>query len=545
MRRILLFPIVCFFFCEAVHAQGITVGSPETVMTASQRISAGLSAWPDGSMGFFLHGGTNYVFAAGGPTNSQGLTSVDLNSLSTNLSLITTTTQIPLGGSGAFDQNYAGVGQVYYDAAHGILIGLYHGEYWYGGPFPFYAGLGLAVSDDFGVTWTKLGQVVSPQTARSGSCQVDVSSGTLVARPDGYFYTYYDDEATGCVGFNIALARARISDVVAAAVARVLPAGNLWFKYFNGAFTEPGVTDRSNPALGGGAFTTLFDTSGNAWFPSVAWNSAVGKYVMAYAAGWTGIAIRFSDDGITWSSPTQVVSGGTVPSGGNAIYYPNIVNTSGGNPNILGPSFYLYWVNPFGDWTLTNLKRAQLTLTGFPVSPPALQSAASRKAHGAAGMFDLLLSLVTPQNIDHNPMTEPRQGPAQTIVFTFDKPVTGAIASITEGAAVAGTPSFSGNDVIVGLTGVNNQQYVTIALTNVASTDGGTGGSGSVRIGFLAGDVSQNRVVTVADLGLVNAQLAQPVTAANYLKDVNASGTLTVADKGITNANLTKALPAP
>ena len=71
------------------------------------------------------------------------------------------------------------------------------------------------------------------------------------------------------------------------------------------------------------------------------------------------------------------------------------------------------------------------------------------------------------------------------------------------------------------------------------------GGSGSVRVGFLLGDVNQNRVVTVADLGLVNAQLAQPVTAANYLKDVNASGTLTVADKGITNANLTRALPAP
>ena len=66
-----------------------------------------------------------------------------------------------------------------------------------------------------------------------------------------------------------------------------------------------------------------------------------------------------------------------------------------------------------------------------------------------------------------------------------------------------------------------------------------------MRVGFLAGDVNQNRVVTVADLGLVNAQLAQLVTAANYLKDVNASGTLTVADKGITNANLTKALPAP
>jgi hypothetical protein len=130
-------------------------------------------------------------------------------------------------------------------------------------------------------------------------------------------------------------------------------------------------------------------------------------------------------------------------------------------------------------------------------------------------------------------------------VFTFDKAISGVVVNVTEGVATAGPPTFSGNDVIIGLTGVSNQQYVTIALSNVASVDGGTGGSASVRIGFLAGDVSQNRVISVADVALVNAQLAQVVTAANYLKDVNASGTLTVADKAITNANLTKALSAP
>ena len=57
--------------------------------------------------------------------------------------------------------------------------------------------------------------------------------------------------------------------------------------------------------------------------------------------------------------------------------------------------------------------------------------------------------------------------------------------------------------------------------------------------------MNQSRAVSNADLGLVNAQLAKPVTAANYLKDVNASGTMSLADKGITNANLSKGLPAP
>jgi hypothetical protein len=66
-----------------------------------------------------------------------------------------------------------------------------------------------------------------------------------------------------------------------------------------------------------------------------------------------------------------------------------------------------------------------------------------------------------------------------------------------------------------------------------------------VRIGFLLGDVNQNRVVTVSDLAEVNARIEQVVTSANYLKDVNAGGTLTVADKGIANTQITKALPAP
>jgi hypothetical protein len=171
---------------------------------------------------------------------------------------------------------------------------------------------------------------------------------------------------------------------------------------------------------------------------------------------------------------------------------------------------------------------------------PVLQSAGSRRVHGAAGTYDLALSLLAT-----NPTTEPRRGPAQTIVFTFDKAITGAVASITEGTAVAGTPTISGSDVVVGLTGVTDRQYVTLQLAIVASSDGGTNGCAIARVGFLVGDVNQNRVVSVADLGLINAQLSQPVTAANYLRDINATGTLTVADKGIANGNLSQALPAP
>jgi hypothetical protein len=164
----------------------------------------------------------------------------------------------------------------------------------------------------------------------------------------------------------------------------------------------------------------------------------------------------------------------------------------------------------------------------------------SRKTHGAAGAFDLPLGVVVT-----NPTTEPRAGPLHTIVFTFQNAVMAVgTEAITEGTATIGAVTFSGNELIVPLSGVTDAQYVTLDVGSVALAGGGVG-AGTVRIGFLVGDVNQNRVVTVADVGLVNAQLAQPVSAGNYLKDINASGAVSVADKAAANANLTNALPAP
>jgi Cadherin-like beta sandwich domain len=192
------------------------------------------------------------------------------------------------------------------------------------------------------------------------------------------------------------------------------------------------------------------------------------------------------------------------------------------------------------DGTTTQTYALAVTREAPGTNAPILQSAVSRRVHGSAGTFDLPLSLVPT-----NPTTEPRKGPGQSIVFTFDKAVNSALATPSEGNTTVAAPSFSGKDVIVPLPGVTDRQYVTLNLDSVSSTDGGSGGCGVVRVGFLVGDVSQNRVVTVSDLAQVNAQLAQIVTPANFLKDVNASGTLSVADRAITNANLTRNLPAP
>jgi len=373
-----LLTLVLTFVVKA-PAQTVTVGSPQTVLTASQRISLTNQYFPDGMMSAFLYNGTNYVFGSDGLI--YGFTSTNLENLASNLSPIDITTNLSYGSSSnAFDYNYAGGGPVYYDTATGILLLLYHGENWYGGDgSPFYASLGLAYSTNLGATWNNLGEVISPQTARSGSwgnCNVDVGGGSLVPVTISgtlYLYAYYVDMASDCDtgNYNVAVARATESSLVAAAQAGTpftSGAGTLFQKYYNGSFSQNGVTDLANPQNGGGAFTALIANNNELW-PTVNWNSYLNDYVMAYSTDFTGISVAFSPDGVTWGTPTQVVGGGNAPP--NAIYYPSLLNTGGGDPETLGQQFYLYYVDPFGDWSQSNLMRVQIAVSGSSSPPPA------------------------------------------------------------------------------------------------------------------------------------------------------------------------------
>ncbi len=259
-----------------------------------------------------------------------------------------------------------------------------------------------------------------------------------------------------------------------------------------------------------------------------------GTYLMAFDGPVTMTESKGIERGTyTWNSGTGAFTATTLldTNGTAGFSHP------GGSATLTVSGNTLTYTDSTGPVTATRV-----------VAPPLSASATvmmTERVHGSAGPFDLVMSTVASPGVNHNPTTEPRLGPNHNVVFTFDKPVTAATVAVTEGTATAGLPTFSGNLMTVPLTGVNNQQYVTVTASDVASADGGTGGSASVRVGFLLGDVNQTRVVSIADLGIVNAQLSQPLTAANFLKDVNVNGTLTLADKGITNANLTKALLAP
>jgi hypothetical protein len=276
-----------------------------------------------------------------------------------------------------------------------------------------------------------------------------------------------------------------------------------------GDATSTALSSSANPSLVGQSVTFTASITGVSPTGTVAFNDSATPL-----SGCGAVALTGSGNTRSANCTSSALTQGSHPI--TATYSGDAANAPSSSPALL-----------------------QVVTTSGP-SAPVLTSVSSQKVHGSAGTFDLPLSLAAA-----TPTIEPRSGPAHTLVFVFDKPVVGAGVAVTEGTATVGATTFTGNSVVVDLTNVSNQQYVTIALTNVASSDGGTGGTGGVRIGFLLGDTNQDGVVTLADVALVNSRLAQTVSAVNFLSDVDVSGALTISDKALTNAQLTKGLPAP
>jgi hypothetical protein len=354
---------------DVARAQVATAASPQIVMTPADTTKFGILGWPDSNLSSFLFNGTYYVFASNSDLGAtQGLTTTDLNFLKTNHKIIHGKA-LRKGKRGSFDHDYAGGGPVYYDAPSGTLIQLYHGEYWYGGGsvawLPAYTSLGIAVSKDFGKTWRKLGQVISGAALRANRCQNDIGAGSWALKEDGYLYAYYTDLAAPCNDPAIGLARAKLSDIVSAAQAGAFPggSGSVFMKYYNGSFNQPGVINPSQPALGGGSFTPMFSngSGGQPRMSSVAYDSSIKQYAITYIVDWNNhdeerVALRFSPDGINWSKATFFDLG-------NSPFYPSLLNTNEGDPNVLGSQFYIYYVNPFPGVSTQNLMRVMITLS--------------------------------------------------------------------------------------------------------------------------------------------------------------------------------------
>ncbi len=174
----------------------------------------------------------------------------------------------------------------------------------------------------------------------------------------------------------------------------------------------------------------------------------------------------------------------------------------------------------------------------------SVASVGSRKTHGAAGPYDVDLPL------DNTVGIECRNGGASgnhTLVFTFANPLTSVGgASVTGGTGTVSSASAGSNarEYLVNLTGVTDQQTITVSLTNVQDSIGGFSELISAKMGVLAGDTNKDRFVNAGDISQTKNQSGVPVSAANFRQDLNLDGAINSGDISLVKSKSGNALPA-
>jgi hypothetical protein len=174
-----------------------------------------------------------------------------------------------------------------------------------------------------------------------------------------------------------------------------------------------------------------------------------------------------------------------------------------------------------------------------------LESAASRKRHGETlgsdRVFDIDMPLGAGLN-DGNSGIECRAGGDRNgggagdylIVLTFNTAVTEADSvSVTAhnpatAGGSAGTPTFDSTEMSVPLSGVTNEQVLTLSVTNVSD---GTNPpiSFDVNIGFLIGDTTDTRTVNASDISQTKASGAA-VDSTNFRNDITHNDAINSSD---------------
>jgi hypothetical protein len=168
-------------------------------------------------------------------------------------------------------------------------------------------------------------------------------------------------------------------------------------------------------------------------------------------------------------------------------------------------------------------------------------SAVSRKTHGGEGAFNIPLPLTG------TPGVECRSGGASglhTFVVTFSNAVTSGSATVSSGTGtIAGTPSFSGNTMSFGVTGVTDVQTLTITLNGVTDSFGQVLPATAFPVHMLIGDINANKTVNTSDIGAVKGQSGFAATATNFRADLDANGTVTSSDIGRVKASSGNTVP--
>ena len=168
----------------------------------------------------------------------------------------------------------------------------------------------------------------------------------------------------------------------------------------------------------------------------------------------------------------------------------------------------------------------------------ALQSAFSRKRHGAAGDFDLPLPLTGSEGI------ESRAGGRDSIYLTFNHNLVGvgSVVSSCGSASVSLDPDDAKSLIVTVLDRSCDAMNIILTASDVTD-DLGDVTSAAVTYGKLIGDVDASGVVDSLDGQAIRAVAPAPVDSSNFRDDLNHDGTVNARDLMIAKSHRGERLP--
>ena len=304
----------------------IKIGPQVTILSSG---ALGLTEFPDGAIAIV---GTRSLVRL---LLSSGVSSFLVEGSSLD-SLKTARCVLKPGRAGEYDNGYAGICGVYRhrDAK---LYAFYHAEDQegmkrFGNLVPgYYSLVGAAVSGPGATAFEKLGPVVTSAQVKDPNGMPDQGCGEMCVVRDKtgrYLLMYYADHSRiNGRGVQICLARSPVG--------KRPPVPGTWKKYCRDGFTRDGLGGEDTPVV------SVRSIPADATFPHVTYSGALRKYVMVFnivaylehpvtghegRPEQSGIYTAYSDDGIAWSDPRQLIKAFSIPFKGRELaWHPTLI----------------------------------------------------------------------------------------------------------------------------------------------------------------------------------------------------------------------------
>ena len=257
-----------------------------------------------------------------------------------------------------------------------------------------------------------------------------------------------------------------------------------------------------------------------------------------------------TDGGLTWAPNTRLSGGfSNATDSGNGVDYGDYVGL-----DAHAGKLYTVWAdnancdgtNPNGTLHAFDLYTNTLMLPGSIT----VNSAVSRKTHGAAGNFDIAMPLTGSSGVECR-TTGGTNDYTLVVTFSGNVTVTGTPqAQVTSGTGCVGSDgvctgnvTVSGAVVTVPLTNIANAQVINVRINGVNGAADAPAADFNIPMGILIGDTSANRIVNATDVSQTKSRVGQPVDTTNFRSDVNTSGTLNASDVAIVKGKVGTSLP--